>query len=478
MANPITNKVKSGKIPVIKKELEDGVIAEANNDGTIYLDKDVKDGSPLAKEAIAHEMVHMDQMARGDLNYNDDKVFWKGKQYDRDDMNEGSKELPWEKEAYNKTKNMKKSSPNKLSLSSGALRTNRNILTTKLRAEADKTAAIGNAVGQVTSKIPSFDDYEDTKKKSEEETAVDQVNDSSNDMNLKNKNKSAMKMKGKDKLKKISGELKKAVKMHTSQYERLDKMISTPITMKTRSPLHVETTETREFEGNLGDKSGTFTETKTTKKNKKQSVTNFANSCYNEDGSRKAEGTVVNGILCSWAKDEDFDPESEYEEKTIYDTRFEGKKDKEETPGKPGRANMGYYESLDSKMGAGVRGRSNKRVNRKAQSAGNKFDRMSGRGKPPINPKTGEAYTREEYIKNVSGAFEIPDAFVGKREQSTPGSTTVIDAGADSSKTTYNIVETDEGKKAVAAMNKKNKSKAPFKMKGFSGLQSLLTNNK
>ena len=90
MAKPITNKVKTGKIPVIKKELDDGVVAEANNDGTIYLDKDVKDGSPLAKEAIAHEMVHMDQMARGDLNYNDDKVFWKGKEYDRDDMNEGS----------------------------------------------------------------------------------------------------------------------------------------------------------------------------------------------------------------------------------------------------------------------------------------------------------------------------------------------------------------------------------------------------
>ena len=39
MANPITNKVKTGKIPVIKKELDDGVIAEANNDGTIYLSK-------------------------------------------------------------------------------------------------------------------------------------------------------------------------------------------------------------------------------------------------------------------------------------------------------------------------------------------------------------------------------------------------------------------------------------------------------
>ncbi len=67
MAKPITNKVKTGQIPVIKKELDNGVIAEANNDGTIYLDKSVKNDSPLAKEAIAHEMVHMDQMARGDL---------------------------------------------------------------------------------------------------------------------------------------------------------------------------------------------------------------------------------------------------------------------------------------------------------------------------------------------------------------------------------------------------------------------------
>ena len=100
MGKTIFNKVKNSKIPVIKKELDDGVIAEANNDGTIYVDKDVKPGSPLEKEAIAHEMVHMDQMKRGDLNYDDKNVYWKGKKYDRDDMNEGSKKLPWEKEAY------------------------------------------------------------------------------------------------------------------------------------------------------------------------------------------------------------------------------------------------------------------------------------------------------------------------------------------------------------------------------------------
>ena len=116
MGNPITNKVKKGKIPVIKKELDDGVVAEANNDGTIFLDKDIKNNSPQAKEAVEHEMVHMDQMARGDLNYDDNNVYWKGKKYPRDKMNEGSDQLPWESEAYNKTNNMKKSSPNKIKL--------------------------------------------------------------------------------------------------------------------------------------------------------------------------------------------------------------------------------------------------------------------------------------------------------------------------------------------------------------------------
>ena len=470
MAKPITNKVKTGQIPVIKKDLDSGVIAEANNDGTIYLDKSVKNGSPLAKEAIAHEMVHMDQMARGDLNYNDDKVFWKGKEYDRDDMNEGSKNLPWEKEAYNKTKNMKKS-PNKYSLSEDSIKTNRNVVTTKLRAEADKTAAIGNAVGQVTSRIPTFDEYEDKKNNDVDTTAEDLVTDSGADMNLKNKNKSAMKMKSTPITQKAKSPAKIVGALAATAGKALVGAAVNKIAdsaMKMKSPLHVETTETREFKGNLGDETGTFTETKTTKKSKekKESVKNFANSCYNEeDGSKKAEGTVVDGILCSWKDDKDFDPESEYEEKeeTIYDTAFQNEKEKVGEPGKPGRANMGYYESLDSKMGAGVRGRSNKRVNRKANSAGNKFDRMDGRGKTPINPKTGEAYTREEYIKNVAGSFEIPDAFVGKREQSTPGTEKEVIKGADSDLQTYKIVNGE----AVAVMNKNNKNKSAFKMKGW-----------
>ena len=89
-----------------------------------------------------------------------------------------------------------KKSPNKYSLSRGAVGTNRNVLTTKLRAEADKTAAIGQAVGQVQNKIPSFDEYEETKENNEDNTNTeDLIEDPAPSMNLKNKNKSAMKMK-------------------------------------------------------------------------------------------------------------------------------------------------------------------------------------------------------------------------------------------------------------------------------------------
>ena len=42
-------------------------------------------------------------MKRGDLDYDDDCVWWKGKCWPRDEMKEGAEDLPWEAEAYNKT---------------------------------------------------------------------------------------------------------------------------------------------------------------------------------------------------------------------------------------------------------------------------------------------------------------------------------------------------------------------------------------
>jgi len=109
MTQPITQKAKSkisnSNVPVIEKDLDSGVVAEANNDGTIYVDKDVSKNKK--EEAIQHEMVHMDQIQRGDLNYDDDNVYWKGKAYPRDEMEEGNKQLPWEQEAWKANKKFK-----------------------------------------------------------------------------------------------------------------------------------------------------------------------------------------------------------------------------------------------------------------------------------------------------------------------------------------------------------------------------------
>ena len=89
---------KINNTPIYHVNMEDDVLGKANNNGTIIINKDV-DPSRL-QDVINHEMVHIDQMKRGDLNYDDKNVYWKGKIYPRNKMNEGAKNLPWEDEAY------------------------------------------------------------------------------------------------------------------------------------------------------------------------------------------------------------------------------------------------------------------------------------------------------------------------------------------------------------------------------------------
>ena len=102
--------VHKGKYKVIKKKLDDGILGEANDDGTIYIDESVKPGSEKEKEVIHHEETHMDDMASGDLGYTDTEVTWKGKKYARKEgkikykgkwVEEGTHMLPWEKKAHN-----------------------------------------------------------------------------------------------------------------------------------------------------------------------------------------------------------------------------------------------------------------------------------------------------------------------------------------------------------------------------------------
>ena len=92
-----------------RKGLENGIAGEANNDGTIFVNKNIKKGSPLEAEVVAHEGDHMARMEKGELGYSDNSVTWRGKKYERKDgkikyngkwRDEGWEQFPWEKLAY------------------------------------------------------------------------------------------------------------------------------------------------------------------------------------------------------------------------------------------------------------------------------------------------------------------------------------------------------------------------------------------
>ena len=84
--------------PIYHVDMEEGVMGKANNNGTIIINKDLNPN--MLNEVVKNEMVHINQMKRGDLDYDDKNVYWKGKVYPRSKMNEGAKNLPWEDEAY------------------------------------------------------------------------------------------------------------------------------------------------------------------------------------------------------------------------------------------------------------------------------------------------------------------------------------------------------------------------------------------
>tara|TARA_R110002110_G_scaffold388358_1_gene600489 strand:+ start:445 stop:837 length:393 start_codon:yes stop_codon:yes gene_type:complete len=92
--------------PVLRKDLEGGVLGEANNDGTIFISNKLHPGSQEEKHVLMHEMVHQTDMKIGKLAYDDNYIKWNGEIYNRKDgmidyngeiLPEGSKEFPWEK---------------------------------------------------------------------------------------------------------------------------------------------------------------------------------------------------------------------------------------------------------------------------------------------------------------------------------------------------------------------------------------------
>ena len=93
---------------IVRKDLDPGILGEANMDGSIFIDKDVPKGSALEKRVIRHESVHAKEMKQGKIAYGDDYVRDGNKTYHRKDgkikyngkwYEEGSNVFPWEKRA-------------------------------------------------------------------------------------------------------------------------------------------------------------------------------------------------------------------------------------------------------------------------------------------------------------------------------------------------------------------------------------------
>jgi len=100
--------------PIIPMPLEEGILGEANMDGTIYVNEMLNPNSKEYREVVNHEMRHATDMKIGKLSYADDHVMYNGERFERKDINgvdsilvdgewkeAGDTGFPWEDDANN-----------------------------------------------------------------------------------------------------------------------------------------------------------------------------------------------------------------------------------------------------------------------------------------------------------------------------------------------------------------------------------------
>tara|TARA_B100001059_G_scaffold144859_1_gene144771 strand:- start:770 stop:1189 length:420 start_codon:yes stop_codon:yes gene_type:complete len=99
--------------PVIRKPLAEGILGEANMDGTIFISNAIMPGSEEEKQVVNHEMRHATDMRIGKLAYGDNFVKYNGITYPRETINgkdmvkvdgqwkEAGDDFPWENDANN-----------------------------------------------------------------------------------------------------------------------------------------------------------------------------------------------------------------------------------------------------------------------------------------------------------------------------------------------------------------------------------------
>ena len=97
--------------PVIRVDLEEGILGEANMDGSIYISEKLQPGSHEETQTLLHEMRHATDMKIGKLAYSDDVIKYNGITYPRETINgkdmikvegkwtEAGGDFPWEKDA-------------------------------------------------------------------------------------------------------------------------------------------------------------------------------------------------------------------------------------------------------------------------------------------------------------------------------------------------------------------------------------------
>jgi len=100
--------------PVIRVPLEEGVLGEANMDGSIYISDMIEPDSSEERQVINHEMRHATDMKIGELEYGDDYIKYNGEEFARETIDgkdmiqvdgkwkeAGDGGFPWENEANN-----------------------------------------------------------------------------------------------------------------------------------------------------------------------------------------------------------------------------------------------------------------------------------------------------------------------------------------------------------------------------------------
>jgi len=100
--------------PVIRVPLADGILGEANMDGSIFINEKLEPGSFQDKQTIMHEMRHATDMKIGKLSYEDDHIMYDGRRFEREEIDgvdsilidgkwkeAGDTGFPWENDANN-----------------------------------------------------------------------------------------------------------------------------------------------------------------------------------------------------------------------------------------------------------------------------------------------------------------------------------------------------------------------------------------